>query len=169
MATKGVNIKEARLFEQWLHSNIGWAKWEDLIDFIWRDMNTLIKAREELKNSKLYMSVWEDIEKLANKLVKEKCVPEWDRISAEMKPLWERRNELAERKSKWGPWAEREEEELNELDKKMAELTEEYQKITDNANKELNEYKDKRIEEEQWACFLLDEDEYKTVWWYAGF
>jgi hypothetical protein len=31
----------------------------------------------------------------------------------------------------------------------MADLSTEYQKVTDDANKELNEFKDKRINEEQ--------------------
>lgn len=171
MATKWVSIKEARLLEQRWHSTIGWAKWEDLVKFIWRDMSVLTKAMDELKNSKIYNAVGKDIETLANKLVDEKCIPEWNRISEEMKPLWDKRNELAKAKAeaKEWEWTEENENELAEIDKKMAELTDEYQKVTDNANKELTEYKDKRIEEEQWACFLLDEEEYKIVGSYAGF
>ena len=164
-----VNIKEARLIEQWLKSSLANATWQQIVDFVWEDAKTIFKVNVALNESELYKTVWGEIEAMAQKIVNEKCVPEWNRISDEMKPLWERRNELAERKSKWGPWAEREEEELNELDKKMSDLTNEYQKITDSANAELNEFKNKRIDEEQWACFFLTEKEYKTIWKYAGF
>ena len=42
----------------------------------------------------------------------------------------------------------------------MSDLSNEYQKVTDEANAELNEYKEKRINEEEWACFFLEDDEF---------
>ena len=171
MATKKVwvNVKEARLFEQWLNSQVGSTTWKELINFIIYDIDTIVTAWKELEKSELYATVGWDIEKEAKRIVEEKCKPEWNRISDEMKPLGERRNELAKRKSEGGPWAEREEEELNEIDKKMADLTNEYQKVTDEANAELNEFKNKRIAEEQWAAFFLSEKNYKTIGWYVWF
>lgn len=171
MATKKVwvNVREARLFQQRLSSQVGATTWKDLINFINNDVDVMVKAWKELDESELYNAVGWDIQKEAERIVEEKCKPEWNRISDEMKPLGERRNELAKRKSEGGPWAEREEEELKELDKKMADLTNEYQKVTDEANAELNEYKEKRINEEQWAAFFLSEKDYKIIGWYAGF
>jgi hypothetical protein len=65
-----------------------------------------------------------------------------------MKPLGEKRNELAKEKA-GGNWDNEKEEELNNLDKQLSELSESYQKVTTDANAELNEYKEKRINEEQ--------------------
>ena len=89
-----------------------------------------------------------------------------------MKPLGERRNELAKKKASTevgSTWGEEDEKELTDLDKKMSDLSAEYQKVTDDANKELNEYKEKRINEEQGAAFLLDDAEYDLVGWYCWF
>ena len=124
-----------------------------------------------LKESELYKKVWGDIENKAIELVENKCKPEWNRISEEMKPLGEKLNELEKEKASIPEeevWEEEKETELNELHKKMSDLSNEYQKVTDDANKELEEYKDKRIEEEQGGCFFLEDDEYETIGAYAG-
>ena len=105
---KWVNVKEARLIDQWLHSSIASATWRDLINFFGQDMPTIAKAVAELDKSELYKTVGWDIEKKAEEIVETKCKPEWDKISEEMKPLGERRNELAKKKastevgSAWG-------------------------------------------------------------------
>lgn len=167
---KWVNVKETRLLDQWLHTTVTSATWADLINFFWKDMAIMAKAKEEMENSKLYASVWKDIEAQANKIVDEKCKPEWNRISEEIRPLGERVNELEKEKAAvpedW-TWEEEKEEELKGLHKRMSELTDEYQKVTDDANAELREYKDKRIDEEEWACFLLEDDEYDLIWGYV--
>jgi hypothetical protein len=129
-------------------------------------MSTITKAVEELDKSELYKTVGGDIEKKAEEIVEAKCKPEWNRISEEMKPLGERRNELAKKKASTevgSAWGEEDEKELTDLDKKMSDLSAEYQKVTDEANKELNEFKEKRINEEQGAAFLLDDAEYDLV------
>ena len=163
-----VNIKEARLFDQWLNTTLASVKWADLIKFIWEDAKIVAKADKLLRGSELYSTVGKDIEEAAIKLVNEKCKPEWNRISEEMKPLGELRNKLAKEKAEWN-WDNEKEAQLNWLDKEMSDLSAEYQKVTDDANKELSEFKDKRIEEEQWACFFLSEKDYKIIGWYAGF
>ena len=55
------------------------------------------------------------------------------------------------------------EEEITELDKKISDLSNEAQKITDDANKELEEYKDKLIDESEGAAFFLEDDEYEII------
>lgn len=166
---KGVNIKEARLIDQWLHTTVASVTWRDLINFLGKDMTTIAKVVEELDNSELYKTIWTDIENKAKEIVETKCKPEWDRISGEMKPLGELRNKLAEKKAKGEEWTDEDEAQLNWLDKEMSDLSAEYQKVTDDANAELNEFKEKRINEEQWAAFILEDDDYSLVGWYAGF
>lgn len=164
-----VNIKEARLIEQWLKSSLANATWKQLVDFVWEDAKTIFKVNVALKESELYQKVGWEIEKEAERIVKEKCEPEWNRISEEMKPLGEEANKLSKEKAENKERNEEKETKLAELNKKLADLTSAYQKITDEANAELNEFKDKRINEEQWACFFLTEKEYKAIWKYAGF
>lgn len=165
---KSVSVKEARLLEQWLNTTIASVKWIDLINFFNKDMAVIAKAEEGLRNSELYKSVWGDIEAKAKELVDNKCRPEWDKISEEMKPIWEKANALSKEKAeKKDEWTEEKENELKDLDKQLWELSIKYQKVTDEANAELNEYKEKRINEEQWGCFFLDEEEYNTVGWYV--
>lgn len=174
MATKqtAVNIKEARLIDQWLHTTIASVTWRDLINFFGNDMKKIFEIIDKLDESELYKTVGEDIEKKAHELVDTKCKPEWDRISEEMKPIGDRRNELAKEKASipedW-IWEATKEEELNNLDKQLSDLSNEYQKVTDDANAELNEYKEQRINEEQWAAFFLSENDYKLIWGYCGF
>ena len=167
----GVNIKEARLIEQWLKSSLANATWKQIVDFVWEDAKTIFKVNVALEESELYKTVWGEIEAMAQKIVNEKCVPEWNRISEEMKPLGEERNRLAKEKAEAKEWERLQESEdkLVEIDKQLSDLSEQYQKVTDEANAELNEFKEKRIDEEQWACFFLTEKEYKTIWKYAGF
>lgn len=165
---KWVNVKEARLIDQWLHSSIASATWGDVVNFFHKDITTIFKITEELSKSELYKTVGWDIEKKAEEIVEAKCKPEWNRISEEMKPLGELRNKLAKEKAEWN-WDNEKEAQLNWLDKEMSDLSAEYQKVTDDANAELNEYKEKRINEEQWAAFLLEDDEYELIRGYCWF
>ena len=168
---KWVNIKEARLFQQWMNTTIASVTWKDLINFIGNDMPTFVKAAKELEGSELYNAVWADIQAKAEELVETKCKPEWNRISEEMKPIWEEVNKLSKEKAeaKEWEWSEENETKLKDLNKQIADLSNEYQKVTDDANAELNEYKDKRIAEEEWAAFMLEDDEYALIGWYVGF
>lgn len=154
-----VNLREARLLDQAIAKND--------FRYLTLDEHKLVdKAYKAMKESELYTSVWEKIEKYANELVNTKCVPEWNRISEEMKPLGELRNKLAKEKAEvpedW-VWETEKEAQLNWLDKEMADLSAEYQKVTSDANAELNEYKEKLITETEWACFFLDEKCYQLV------
>ena len=172
---KGVNIKEARLIDQWLHTTVASATWKDLITFFNKDFSILIKALDALEESELYKTVGTDIENKAKELVETKCRPEWDRISEEMKPLGEERNNLWKEKAAskenndTESWTEEKENRLAEIDKQISDLSAEYQKVTDDANAELNEYKEKRINEEEWAAFLLEDEDYDTIGWYCWF
>lgn len=169
---KWVNVRECRLIDQWLHSSIASATWGDVVNFFHKDITTIFKVTEELSKSELYKTVGGDIEKKAEEIVEAKCKPEWNRISEEMKPLGEERNRLAKEKAEvpedW-VWETTKEERLVEIDKKLSDLSTEYQKVTDEANAELNEYKEKRINEEQWAAFLLEDDEYELIRGYCWF
>lgn len=153
-----VNIREARLLDQAIAKNN--------FRYLTIDEHKLVdKAYKAMKESELYNSIGGKIEKYANKLVNTKCVPEWNRISEEMRPLGEERNKLAKEKAeaKEWEWLEESEAKLAEVDKKIAELNQTYQEITDKANAELNEYKEKLINETEWACFFLDEKCYQLV------
>lgn len=166
---KSVSVKEWRLLQQWLNSTIGWTTWVDMLNL---DKELFKKAAKALDDSELYQKIWGEIQKKAEEIVKEKCEPEWKRISEEMQPLGEERNKLAKEKAEvpedW-VWETAKEERLTEIDKQLSDLSAEYQKVTDEANKELNEFKDKRINEEQGWCFILEDNEYdaigKYVWW----
>lgn len=168
---KSVNIKEARLFEQWANTTLASVKWADLLQYE-SDKEIILKAWNELKASELYKEVWKDIQAMGEKIVNEKCIPEWNKISEEMKPIWEKINKLEKERAAipedW-VWETEKAEELADLQKKMSELSDGYQKVTDEANKELSEYKDKRINEEKWGCFFLEDDEYDLIGKYAWF
>lgn len=163
---KSVSVKEGRLLQQWLHTTVGSATWLDMLNL---DKELFKKAAKALDESELYNKIWGEIQKKAEELVKEKCEPEWNRISEEMRVIWEKANALEKEKASADAWDDEKQAPLDEANKKIAELTNEYQKITDEANKELNEFKDKRINEEQGWCFFLEDDEYekigKYVWW----
>lgn len=171
MATKqtAVSIKEARLIDQWLHTTIASVTFGDLINFFSEDLKKIGKIVELLEASDTYKAVGAEIEAKAHELVDTKCRPEWDRISEEMKPLGELRNKLAEKKAKGEGWTDEDEAQLNGLDKEMSDLSNEYQKVTDEANVELNEFKEKRINEEKQPAFFLSEADYKLIWGYCGF
>lgn len=156
---KWVNLKETRILDQAFAKN-------DFGYLTLDEHKILDKALKEMKESELYNKVGKDIEDKANEIVNTKCRPEWTRISEEMKPLGERVNELEKEKAAipedW-TWEIEKEEELKKLHKKLSDLTDEYQNVTDKANAELNEYKEKRISEEEWACFFLEDNEYKFI------
>lgn len=154
---KGVSIKEWRLLEQAIASN----------NFPYMTLEThaiVDKAYKALLDSELYQKVWQDIALQANSIVNDKCIPEWKKISEEMQPLSEEADKLRAKKER----TEEENDKLAKLDESLAELDKKYQDVTNNANKELAEYKDKRIAEEQWAIFLLEDDEYEKVWLLVG-
>ena len=156
---QGVNIKQTRLFMQAINENdFGYLtlKEHEMLDWV----------LEQAKTSELYNSVGKDIEDMANKIVKEECEPEWKRISEAMHPLGDKANELEKEKAAAptsDQWPEEKEKELTDLNKQIANLADEYQKVTDAANAKLNEYKENRISEEQWACFLVEDDVYDIV------
>ena len=162
-----VNLREARLLDQAIAKN-------NFRYLTLAEHKIMDKAYEAMKESELYNSIWKNIEDYATNLVNTKCVPEWNRISEEMKPLGEERNRLAKEKAeaKEWEWLQESEDKLTKVDKKIAELTEEYQSVTDKANAELNEYKEKVVGETEWACFFLSEKDYKFVgelcWFYSA-
>lgn len=156
---QGVNIKQTKLFMQAINENkFGYLtlKEHEILDWV----------LEQAKASELYNSVGKDIEEYANKLVKEECEPEWNRISEEMKPLGEEANKLEKEKAAipadW-VWEEEKENKLKDLNKQISDLSNEYQKITDTANEKLNKFKEERIAQEEGACFLVEDDVYEFV------
>lgn len=163
-----VNLREARLLDQAIAKN-------NFRYLTLAEHKIIDKAYEAMKESELYNSIWKKIEDYATNLVNTKCVPEWNRISEEMKPLGELRNKLAKEKAEipedW-VWETEKEAQLDWLDKEMADLSAEYQKVTSDANAELNEYKEKLITETEWACFFLNEKDYQFVgelcWFYSA-
>lgn len=129
-------------------------------------MKTIAKIVDELEASETYKTIGKDIEDKAHYLVETKCKPEWNRISEEMKPIGERRNAFAKEKAEAsadGRWSEDKEKELQDLDKQLSDLSNEYQKVTDDANAELNQYKEERINNEPAPAFFLSEKDYKLI------
>lgn len=156
---QGVNIKQTKLFMQAIAENkFGYLTLDE--------HKKLDDVLAQAKSSELYNAVGKDIETKANELVESDCKPEWDRIIEEMRPLGEKANELEKEKAAvpedW-TWPEEKEKELADLNAKIAELSNEYQKVTDEANKKLNAYKEERINQEQGACFLVDDEIYDFV------
>lgn len=164
-----VSVKEARLIDQWLHTTIASVTFGDIINFFSNDLKKIDKIVSALDGSEVYKIVGWEIEAKAHELVDTKCRPERDKISEEMRPLWELRNKLAEKKAKGEGWTDEDEAQLNWLDKEMSDLSNEYQKVTDEANAELNEFKEKRINEEKEPAFFLSEEDYKLIGGYCGF
>lgn len=160
---QGVNIKQTKLFMQAINENkFGYLtlKEHEILDWV----------LEQAKTSELYNKVGKDIEDKANELVKNECEPEWKRISEAMRPLGEKANALEKEKAeKKDEWTDEKENELTDLNKQIADLSNEYNEVTDNANKKLNEFKEERIGQEQGACFLVEDDVYEFVnektWW----
>lgn len=160
---QGVNIKQTKLFMQAINENkFGYLtlKEHEILDWV----------LEQAKTSELYNKVGKDIEDKANELVKNECEPEWKRISEAMRPLGEKANALEKEKAeKKDEWTDEKENELADLNKQIADLSNEYNEVTDNANKKLNEFKEERIGQEQGACFLVEDDVYEFVnektWW----
>jgi len=163
-----ISIKEARLIDQWLHTTIASVTFGDLVNLFSNDLKKISKIIELLEASDTYKAIGAEIEAKAHELVETKCKPEWDKISEEMKPIGDKRNELAKEKAGWN-WDNEKEEELVNLDKQLSELSDKYQKVTDEANAELNEFKEKRINEEKQPAFFLNEEEYKLIGGYCGF
>lgn len=151
-----VNVREARLLDQAIAKNN--------FRYLTLDEHKMVdKAYAAMKDSELYNAVGDKVEAEALRLVETNCKPEWERISKEMRTLWERANALNEQKAAQKDWTEELETELNDLNKNIAELTGEYNTITDKANAELNEFKEKTIAETEWAAFVLDADVYNFV------
>ena len=87
-----VNVREARLLDQAIQKNS--------FRYLTLDEHKVVdKAYLAMKDSELYKTVWDTVEKEAVRIVEEVCKPEWNRISEEMKPLWERANELSKEKA----------------------------------------------------------------------
>ena len=163
-----VNVREAKLMEQAFSKNS--------FRYLTLDEHKVLdKAYKALKESEVYNKVGWEIQAEAERLVAEKCMPEWNRISEEMKPLGELRNKLAKEKAEipedW-VWEAEKEAQLNGLDKEMSDLSAEYQKVTDEANAELNEFKEEKINNTKEACFFLSEEDYQFVgelcWFYSA-
>lgn len=162
-----VNVREAKLMEQAFSKNS--------FRYLTLDEHkALDKAYKALKESEVYNKVGWEIQAEAERLVAEKCMPEWNRISEEMKPLGEERNRLAKEKAeaKEWEWLQESEDKLIEVDKKIADLSSEYQSVTDKANAELNEFKEEKINSTKEACFFLSEEDYQFVgelcWFYSA-
>lgn len=167
MTTKkvAVNVRECKLIDQAFAKNS--------FRYLTLDEHkTLDKVYKALNESEVFNGVAEEIKAEWERLVREKCLPEWNRISEEMKPLGEERNALDKEKAadKENFPAEKEAR-LDELNKRLGALTDEYNSITDRANAELSTFKEEKINNTKEACFFLSEDDYKFVgelcWFYS--
>ena len=104
----------------------------------------------------LYAKVGEEIEEFARALVESKCKPVWTDIANRMADAGKERDELAKKEEK----TEEEDKRLEELTTLLSNMNDEYQKVTDDANKELNEFKDKTLAQyKDTSCFDLHDKE----------
>ena len=151
-----ITIKQSRLFQQAIIENKFWY-------LKLKEHEVLDSVLEEMEKSELFNKVGKDIEDYANKLVNEECKPQWDDIIAKMQPLNEERNELEKKKASEEKLTEEEDKRYEELNNLISASMEEYQRVSDEANKKLEEYKEKLIEENPGACFFVEEDVYNLV------
>lgn len=163
-----VNVRECKLIDQAFAKNS--------FRYLTLDEHKILdKVYKALNESEVFNKVAEEIKTEWERLVKENCIPEWNRISEEMKPLGEERNALDKEKASIpadGTWETAKQERLDELNKRLGELTEEYNSVTDKANVELSAFKEEKINNTKEACFFLNEDDYQFVgelcWFYSS-
>lgn len=151
-----ITIKQAKIFQQSIVENKFWY-------LKLKEHEVLDSVLEEVEKSELYNRVGKDIEDYANKLVNEECKPQWDDIIAKMQPLNEERNELEKKKASEEGLTEEEDKRYEELNNLISASMDEYQKVSETANKKLEEFKEKTIEENPGACFFVEEDVYNLV------
>ena len=84
---KPVKIKQCKYFMQVVKEN-------HLPYLLNEEKEVFDTVYKLIRDNKLYNDVWNIIEKEANRIVKEECEPEWDRISKEMNKLNVEREEL---------------------------------------------------------------------------
>ncbi len=124
------------------------------------------KVLELCESNKLYADVWEEIETEAKRLVRENCEPKWKEIIWEMSELWNKRNELNKQLESIDDEDFQKDinEKLDWINKRISDLNEEYQKITDDANKELAEFKETVLARyKDTSCFDLKDNEYNII------
>lgn len=159
---KSVWIKECKLLEQAVKQNsFGYLTLAEhaIVD----------KAVEGMRASELYNEIWGKIWAEWERLVNEECIPEWNKISEEMRPLWEERNELdKEKAADKDNFSEEKQKRLDELNVSLSNLMEKYQAVTDAANKKLEEFKENLINENQGGCFFLEDEDYDFVAKFVG-
>lgn len=158
MAKKvAVNIRECKLIDQAFAKNSFRYLTLD-------EQKTLDKIYKAMKESEVFTKVGGEIQAEGERLVREECIPEWNRISEEMRPLGKERNVLdKEKAADKENFPKEKEERLEELNKKLWELTSEYNSVTDKANAKLSVFKEEKINSNKKACFFLSEEDYQFI------
>lgn len=151
---KWVTIKSAKYFIQVIKQN-------QLPYLLNEEKEVFDKVYKAIRDNKLYNSVWDVIEKEANRIVDEECKPRWNELADEMRKLNEEREELNKKEKK----TKKDEEKIEKLNKAISEKSEEYEKIWQEANAKLNQFKDEYIDGKykKTYCFDLHDSEYDLV------
>lgn len=158
---KSVKIKQCKYFMQVIKQN----QLPYLLNEEKEVFDTVYKA---IRDNKLYNDVGNIIEKEANRIVDEECKPRWNEIAEKMNSLNSEREALEKKQKELAEGkklSKKDSERLEELNKEISGLSEEYEQIWIQANKKLNEFKDSLIDSkyEHTACFDLHDSEYDLV------
>lgn len=159
---KPVKIKQCKYFMQVVKEN-------HLPYLLNEEKEVFDKVYKLIIKNSLYNEVWDIIEKEANRIVKEECEPEWDRISKEMNKLNVEREELQKKidkvKADWKNVSKKDEEKMNKLNEEISNLSDESADVWVKANAKLNEFKDNLIDGKykKTSCFDLHDADYKLI------
>ena len=146
-----VRIKQCKLFSDNIRAN-------QLPYLLNSEKEVFDKVYIAVRDNELYNKVWMDIEREANRIVEEECKPEWNRL---IKQIEEAKTKITELEK-----AEEKDEEAIKANQEIVDNSmEQYQKVSDEANAKLNEFKEDYINNnyKDATCFLLDEEDYKLV------
>lgn len=146
---KSVTVRQAKYFMDKIKRN-------DLPYLKLNEHQIFDKVLDSIESNKVYVNVGKKIEDEAHRLVKE-LQPKTDEIALKINEL---NKEYSEESKK-----ENNEEKLNEIKKQLNALGEEYDKVYQDTQKALDDYKIKVIVEENRGVKIMDikNNEYDTI------
>lgn len=148
---KHVTVKQLKYFNQIIQEN----KLPYLLNEEKEVFDSVVK---QARDNNLYNVVWSEIETEANRIVDEECKPEWDRL---IKQIEEAKTKIIELEK-----AEEKDEEAIKANQEIIDnAMEQYQKVSDEANVKLNEFKENLLatKYKESYCFDLHDSEYNLI------
>ena len=148
---KHVTVKQLKYFNQIIQEN----KLPYLLNEEKEVFDSVVK---QARDNNLYNVVWKEIETEANRIVDEECKPEWDKL---IKQIEEAKTKIVELEK-----AEEKDEEAIKANQEIIDnAMEQYQKVSDEANVKLNEFKENLLatKYKESYCFDLHDSEYSLI------